>query len=77
MESPAASGKHRQLLCSAMPPVKVAMLESSLTSKWFVLERKAKEISATDACSRRESSIGEHLYWTEMNPDGLPWVRGS
>jgi hypothetical protein len=69
--SPGKVWLHRQLLWSAMPLVKVAMLESSLTSKWLVLKRKAKKISAIDACSRRERSIGEHLYWTEMNPDGL------
>jgi hypothetical protein len=28
-----------------------------------VLVKKAKEINAIDACSQRESSIGEHLYW--------------
>jgi hypothetical protein len=32
---------------------------------------KAKEINAIDACSRRERSIGGHLYWMEMNPDGV------
>ena len=28
-----------------------------------VLVKKAKEINAIDAGSRRQSSIGEHLYW--------------
>ena len=35
-----------------------------------VLVKKAQEISAIDARGRRERSIGEQLYWMEMNPDG-------
>jgi hypothetical protein len=31
-----------------------------------VLVKKAQEINAIDACSRRERSIGEHLYWMEV-----------
>jgi hypothetical protein len=36
-----------------------------------VLVKKAKETNAIDACRQRESSIGEHLYWFGMNPDGI------
>jgi len=38
-------------------------------SACVALVKKAKEINTIEACSRRERSIGEHLYCMEMNPD--------
>jgi hypothetical protein len=42
MESLDASGKRRQRLWSAMPPVKVAMTESSLLVEMVRFKRKSK-----------------------------------
>ena len=56
-------------LISTVAPGGVLVIRSF--SARVALGKKAKEINAIDACSRRERSIGEHLYWMEMNPDGV------
>ena len=56
-------------LISTFAPGGVLVIRSF--SACVALVKKAKEINAIDACSRRERSIGEHLYWMEMNPDGV------